>query len=387
MGYYDAPLPKEITELMFGQWLSVIQRRECVSIQSLPRFDRHYRVAQFVGMLDEETSKAVHYAPVLFQSLATEVWDEFVQKLNSLRHPTKYTVFLVMDAEWLLTAAPHLVSHLQEYVLRPYRNVSFLFFFERNLTHPIYNELTRQCPALLQNVITQSLYSQEAIDHFIQHMGMIYGVTFTKADRERVREMCGGYIWLTTEAIRNLHKCRALTFDHPEIKMRLKAIWDGFSNEEQGVLRTIVRNQKVEDERRHYLDYFQQTQLISEVQGKLRIVVPILAQYIQANDMDDLVLRLNEAGEIFSGATRVTALFTKKQQDFIRYLLAHKKEILTRETAARLLWGEAQEETYTDWGLDQAMKRLRMKISNLGGGPLIQTVKGRGYKYQQFYDA
>lgn len=382
MGLYDTPLPKETITFMFDQWLSVIQRRECASILSLPRFDRHYRVAQFIGMVDEESSKAVHYTPVLFQSFATEVWDEFVQKLNSLRHPTKYTVFFVLDAEWLLTAAPHMVSHLQEYILRPYRNVSFVFFFERNLTHPIYSELTRQCPALLQNVITQSLYSQEAIDHFIQHMGMMYGVTYSKADRERVWAMCGGYIWLTTEAIRNLHKCRALTFDHPEMKMRLKAIWDGFSNEEQGILRTIVRNQKVEDERRHYLDYFQQTQLISEVQGKLRIVVPILAEYIQANDMGDLVLRLDEAGEIFSGATRVTAIFTKKQQDLIRYLLAHNKEILSREAAARLLWGEAYEEKYSDWGLDQAMKRIRSKISSLGGGPLIRTVKGRGYMYR-----
>lgn len=381
MGLYDAPLPKETTAMMFGQWQSVIQRRECVSILSLPRFDRHYRAAQFVGMFDKETSKPVHCVPVSFQSFVTEIWNDFKKKLDALRHPTKYTVFLVLDAEWLLTAAPHLTTHFQEYVLRPYRNVSFLFFFEHNLT--LYNHLTHQCPALIQNVITQPLYSREAIDHFIQHMGKLYGATFTKSNRERVWEQCGGYIWLTTEAIRNLHKCGALTFDHPEMKIRLKAIWDGFSDEEQGVLRTIVRNQAVEDERRYCLEYFQQTQLISEVQGKLQIVVPILARYIQENDASELVLRLDKTGEIFSGATRVTAIFTKKQQDLIRYLLAHKKELIARETAVRLLWGEAYEETYSDWCLDQAMKRLRVKLSSLGvGGPLIRTVKGQGYMYQ-----
>lgn len=379
MGFYDAPLPKETIELMFGQWLSVIQRRECVSILSLPWFDRHYRAAQFVGMLDKERSKAVHYTPVSFQSFVSEVWDEFVKKLNTLRQPTKHTVFLVLDAEWLLTAAPHFVSHLQEYILQPNRNTSFFFFFERNLTHPIYSELTRQCPALIQNVITQPLYSREAIDHFIQHMGQLYGATFTKSNRERVWEQCGGYIWLTTEAIRNLHKKGALTFDHPEMKMRLKAIWDGFSDEEQGVLRTIVRRQAVEDERRHCLEYFQRTKLVSEMDGKLRIVVPILARYIQENDAGELVLRLDKTGEIFSGATRVTAIFTKKQQDLIRYLLAHKKEVIARETAARLLWGEAYEETYSDWALDQALRRLREKLRAMGMvKPFFQTVKGKG---------
>lgn len=381
MDLYDAPLPKETTGLMFGQWLSVIARRECASVVSLPRFDRHYRVTQFIGMLDEKTSKNVHCVPVSFQSFVTEIWDDFKKKLDALRHPTKYTVFLVLDAEWLLTAAPHLATHFQEYVLRPYRNVSFLFFFEHNLT--LYNHLTHQCPALIQNVITQPLYSREAIDHFIQHMGQLYGATFTKSNRERVWEQCGGYIWLTTEAIRNLHKKGTLTFDHAEMKMRLKAIWDGFSDEDQGVLRTIVRRQAVEDERRHCLEYFQRTKLVSEMDGKLRIVVPILARYIQENDASELVLRLDKTGEIVSGATRVTAIFTKKQQNLIRYLLAHKKEVIARETAARLLWGEAYEETYSDWGLDQAMKRLRMKLSSLGvGGPLIRTVKGRGYMYQ-----
>lgn len=179
MDYYDAPLPKEITKLMFGQWLSVIQRRECASILFLPCFDRYYRVTQFIGTLDEKTSKNIHCVTVSCQSFVTEIWDDFKKKLDALRHPTKYTVFLVLDAEWLLTAAPHFVSHLQEYILRPYRNASFIFFFERNLTHPIYSDLTRQCPALLQNVFMQSLYSHEAIDHFIQHMGKLYGATFT----------------------------------------------------------------------------------------------------------------------------------------------------------------------------------------------------------------
>lgn len=381
MNPYALPLPAETTEAMFAPWLSAIRRRECASILSLPRFDRHYRVAQFVEALDEEASKAVHCVPVSFQSFVTEIWDDFKKKLDALRHPTKYTVFLVLDAEWLLTAAPHLATHFQEYVLRPYRNVSFLFFFEHNLT--LYSHLTHQCLALIQNVITQPLYGREAIDHFIQHMGMVYGATFTKSNRERVWEQCGGYIWLTTEAIRNLHKKGALAFDHPEMKMRLKAIWDGFSDEEQGVLRTIVRRQAVEDEQRHCLEYFQRTKLVSEMDGKLRIVVPILARYIQENDASEPVLRLNEIGEIVSGATRVTAIFTKKQQNLIRYLLAHKKEVIARETAARLLWGEAHEETYSDWGLDQAMKRLRVKLSSLGvGGPLIRTVKGRGYMYQ-----
>lgn len=367
---------------MFAPWISALRRRECVSILSLPRFDRHYRVAQFVEMLDEETSKAVHYAPVSFQSFVSEIWDEFMQKLNFLRHPTKYTVFLVLDAEWLLTAAPHFVSHLQEYILRPYRNASFFFFFEKNLTHPIYSDLTRQCPALLQNVITQSLYSQEAIDHFIQHMGMVYSATFTKSDRKLVWEMCGGYIWLTTEAIRNFHKKGELTFNHPEMELRLKAVWNGFSDEEQLLFRRIVRKQYVRGDFEASRDFFLSTQLLTEQKGELFVSVPILEQFIHALDAHEFHIRIDRDNEIVCGSLRVSALFTPREQEVLRHLVRHKGEVVPRDTIAEFLWGNGWEDRSSDWGLDQAMKRLRVKLSSLGGGSLIRTVKGRGYMYQ-----
>lgn len=194
--------------------------------------------------------------------------------------------------------------------------------------------------------------------------------------------MCGGYIWLTTEAIRSFHKKGELTFDQPEMEFRLKAVWKGFSDEEQLLLRRIVRKQYRQGDFEASRDFFLSTQLLIELKGEFVVTVSVIEQFIGILDAHDFHIRIDRDNEIVCGSLRVTMLFTSREQEVLRHLVRHNGEVIPRDTIAEYLWGNGWEDRFSDWGLDQAMKRLRQKLLDVGiSRPVIKTIKGQGYMY------
>ena len=182
---YNIPLPVITTERIFDQWISVINRHECASIISLPKFDRNYRVTQFLAEKQKTLEFDTRCLAISFQSLVSEEASEFIPRLNRLKSDkATQTIFFVLDSEWLLSATPHLIFQLQQYVLQSNRSTSFIFFFELDLFSPLYSPYVMQAPSFVQNVLYQKLYSPEDIDHFLQHMAKLY--RFSLSEKERL---------------------------------------------------------------------------------------------------------------------------------------------------------------------------------------------------------
>lgn len=280
MALFRDPLPIATTQKMFDQWVSIVKRYECGSIICLPRSDRHYRIAQFLSGLSKELQNEIQWVSVSFQSFATENWDEFLKRLEENKKLQKRIVFLVKDADWLLTAAPHLIPNLQDYVLQPYRKTSFLFFFERNILDKNTAHIVSSFPSLFQNVLIQPLYQQPEILHFILHLEQLYVFSLNMNEREKIWQQTRGYIWLTTEAVRNAHATGKLSFDHPAMYFRLQAVWEGFNHQEQQLLLAIVRNSKIPIHSDETCSYLLQTGFIAKEGDTHVITVPILYRYI-----------------------------------------------------------------------------------------------------------
>ncbi len=381
MGLYDNPFPPETIQRMFGRWISIVKRRECASVILLPRSDRHYRIAQFLTYISKKHDGDTVWVSVSFQSFVTERWDEFINQLDAYRVQDKRIVFLVKDAEWLFTAAPHLITKLQEYVLQPYRQASFIFFFEKNIPDAGASDILSVCPALFQNMYVQSLYEKEEVFHYIQHLEGLYGFALTMEERSEIWNETRGYIWLTTEAVRHAHESNHISFDHPAMQFRLQAVWEGFTQKEQQVLRLVAQNGKISPELDEQRKFFLKTKLLSDKGETYVITVPIVSRFVKQVVHQSNQLTLDH-DSLFINHGRVDSLISVRERVFLVYMLQHKATTVSRDTVAEMLWGENWQEQYSDWALDQAIRRLRNRLEQFGlSKQLIQTVKGKGYRY------
>lgn len=371
MGQYGLPLPAATTNKMFSRWLSVIKRRECASVISLPKFDRIYRVNQFISWCDEQNLYSAELVPLSFQSLVTEVWPEFAAKLNKLVNRDKQTVFLVTDADWLLSAALHLVPQFAGYVLEHSRRVSFIFFFEHDILGSDYKSLFGAEPLFNQNLIYQPLYSRDDIFHFLHHMEQLYGTELNDVEREAIWQKCGGYIWLATEALRHRHETGTLDFTSLQMRRRLTSIWDGFSFQERSLLTDISLGKPISIDS---LTYFLETGLING-STQPTIKCDLLREYVVTQNQS-----LNKLGlqnkQITIGTVNVTEWFSEQERVILTFLLEHRGLIVKRSELAQATWGT---QDYSEWSFDQAISRLRKKITSLN--PTIQVpiaVRGHG---------
>jgi len=377
MGRYDAPFPNKRIDHMFSTWASFIERKECASLLSLPRFDRYYRIPQFINWYAKHGQPKTQCISLSFQGLVSEVWPEIKTKLDAYRDAASYTTFLVSDPEWLINNAPHIIPQLQQYVLDPYRSVSFLFFFERNIFDAAYYPLFKPYSLFLQNVWYQQLYEKADVQHYLHHLTNLYGTTIAEPIYEDIWKQCNGYIWLSTEYLRIVCEHKKFSIDLESMQLRLKAMWEGYSVGEQRVLKQIVRGLPIHDDAKTIIEYFQKTGLVSK---SMQLTVPLFAQYIVSVVMKETTLSEDTNGHVYIGPVCVDASLSPLERKLIHIFFAHKKEIVKRETIADALWGENSEESYSDWNLDQVVNRLRKRLRASGlMQDSIQTKKGIGY--------
>ena len=85
----------------------------------------------------------------------------------------------------------------------------------------------------------------------------------------------------------------------------------------------------------------------------------------------------------FSSSTRtedntVYESLIKSENIIFNLLLKNRGFIVEKETLGKALWGESNHDKYSDWAIDQTIKRLRTKLSKLNPDTKIETKRGRG---------
>jgi two-component system copper resistance phosphate regulon response regulator CusR len=73
-------------------------------------------------------------------------------------------------------------------------------------------------------------------------------------------------------------------------------------------------------------------------------------------------------------------LLTPREVDILEYLMRYQGQNVTREMLERDVWKQTRRFTSLDNVIDVQMMRLRRKIDPEGAEPLLQTVRGIGYR-------
>ena len=78
----------------------------------------------------------------------------------------------------------------------------------------------------------------------------------------------------------------------------------------------------------------------------------------------------------------IEGFFSRREKRIIKLFLENKEKTLSREGIALAIWSNNKENLYTDWALDQIIRRLRNKFVKLGlSRQLIRTIKNQGYLF------
>ncbi|SNR90037.1 response regulator transcription factor [Hymenobacter mucosus] len=72
---------------------------------------------------------------------------------------------------------------------------------------------------------------------------------------------------------------------------------------------------------------------------------------------------------------------TRKEFDLLLYLLSHPGRVLTKESIAEHVWGDAADAADSFDFLYTHLKNLRRKLQDKGAGDYIRSVYGVGYKF------
>lgn len=354
------PLLKESLDRMFTAWRKPIDRGENLLILSAPYRDRAYRIPEFVHWLGRGYGVSV----ISLEGDKIEDSDDWkaVVDQKELRRSERH-VCVVVDAEHLLTDRRHLLQGMSQWHLQT--SVSILLFSEQYPYDPVP-------PVLSQNRYFHKLYDDDDMRAFLSYLEMKFKTKISETVKTRIVECCGGHLWLAKEIVR--HQVSGESgdpFHHDELIWRVEQIYQGFLPREQEVLRAVNLKQSTDDKEAH--GFLEKTGVISD----RRIVIGFLEEYIKQRTLKNVSLRI-DMGRIKVGNVCIDEFLSPQEQKVIRLLLTPPGVTVPREAFGKAIWGE--EGDFTDWALDQAMKRLRQKLLKFGiPETYVQTVKGKGY--------
>lgn len=363
---------------LFHKWEGIIKRQESGSIINLSPRTQNYRVNQFL-----DTHQSKQYACAVFNcaiqtNTSKSELKEFLDRYNVPKK--KRLVVFVLNADLLLTEYRELLEEFDRYALE---NTQFtlLYFFQNNITYSWRVKDVAQFSSLLKNVYIEQLNSDKEVQYFTNKYAEWTHCPISSARRKLIINYCGGRLWLASEIIREYAKNKnsSITIS-AELERKIMVIWSEFLPIEQQVLKKIVFEIRItESEELEAFRYLRTIGVIIERGSMFKIRGYLLNQYIN-NNYNSVTSGLSLIGkDVFLNGVNISPIFSFRERILLKVFLLRKNELITREEVGTHLWNSTE---FTDWAVDQAMRRIRIKLTKAGmKNKVINSVRGRGYVF------
>lgn len=383
---FHPPFTQKTFEEIVFSWSNIINRSECGSILNLPKRDQLYRIKQlqdnqpiFKKYLRQFEKRQILYLDLFTQRIEDPIdLDAYIQHKRLTNK--KYLVFFILDADKLLTENINLLSYLDS-LHHQLPGLSVLYLFQKNITLPRFTRKLSSYTTLYQNIEIFHLFERHDTKEFIIQMEERFLIKFPPEIVENILTHCAGHLWLIKQACRHYAQTRdkKSLFDNEGMELRLKVLWSEFEPEERNVLEKIVqKNNLFSQEEQSIIGYFLKTRHLKKQGSDYHLLLPIFENYIKREIANKTKINLNEKKEILINGIIVNTVFSRRERRLVQYFLSRRGQLIPRQAIASILW----QENYTDWALDQAIKRLREKFLKLGfPEKLIKTKKNQGFVF------
>lgn len=383
-------LPEKAFEALVAPWLKTISKNESASILNLSQRNQLYRIHQLLENKELIKKYVGQKTPIQTEiinlmSLSIERPEELRQYLNKKCSRKVKHVFFILDADRLIEEKNELLGVLNAL---PYekKNTSLLFFFSKNILLPrLVNKLTKYA-TVFQNTIIVPYYLKDDIAHYLDYEADLYHIKLPSRIKERILQQCGARMWLVKQAIRYYVSIgdEKKLFDHDDMRLRLKTIFNEFEEEEQELLKKIVNKSFIfTNEEKEIVNYFLKTRFLTVLGKKYKISIPLLERYIKNEVSSRFKFDVTQNNEVRINNVVIQGTFSRSQKRLLSFLINNPDRLISRDEVAGLLWSKSDNQ-YTDWALDMAINRIRHKLVMLGlNRGLITTMRGKGFIFSK----
>lgn len=361
------PISEETFSKFNGFINDVISRNETGSVIGLSQREQLFRVTQFLNRNNRPKKNRIKVVDL--NSYLLEDSEDFkLQDLNL----NETNIFLLVGADCLLKEKLSFLSFFND-LTKKNTPPSLIFFFRQNITYPWTLEKLSPYQYLLQNLYYYPAYKEKDQKQFLYYLEQKFKITIPTKVKNMICDECGGNFWLIKEAVRYFAKTKDSKgiFDHEEMNFRLQVLYNELEDKEKEAIKKIVREEQfLTDEDRIVADYFK----------KMNFSFPILNKFIAKQIAKEKTITLNKDKRIVVNSVVVDHFFSRKERAALRYFLSQKQKIISRDEIAAAVWGE--DNSYSDWALDQFIRRLRNKYKKIGlKDDLVKTVKIKGFLF------
>jgi len=378
-------LTPETFEKVFSEWIAIANRRDCGSILHLPKRDQLYRVNAFIQSekILRKCLKNYQKTQIISLDLTSQPIDdleELEQFIETKIEPkSKKIILLILDADKLIDEKTSLLSSLNS-LYHQIPTLSILYFFGSNITYPKLAKRLSAYTTLYQNIQIFPYLSKIDSDFFIRYLGKKLSLNLSEPIIKEIIEKCGGIAWLIKEVVRQYSKTKSPKhiFDHDELKTKITILIDEFTIDEKRVLEKIIKKNFVFSlEEEKIIRYFLQSNTLIRLNGKLCFSSSLLEKNFREQLSEKLIIEVINGRDIFVNGVIMNSYFSKREKRLLIYFVNNKGLPISRDITSKTIWGE---ESFTDWALDQFMKRLRNKLASLGFEKnFIKTIKNQGF--------
>lgn len=380
--------PEKTTAGYFSPWIKAINSRECISVLNMPKRDQLYRVNELLKR--QSFKEKTQFIILDLKGQIIEDSSDLESYLNRhVRINSERIALLILDADQLLDEKTALLSCLDKLYFDR-KNFSLIYLFQKNITASTIIKKLSLYTSLFQNISVFSYFNLDEMEHFIKFLSANFNVKIPEELESLIIKKCGGAPWLIKEAVRYYSHTQDENniFNHDSMKLKLKILYQELSSEEKIVLDKIIKNEgDFSPNENETINYLLKTELLIKNKKYLEISIPVLKDFIRETVNSKTQLNLNNSDQLLLNGVIIEGFFSRREKRVLKLFLKNKGRVLDRETIALAVWLNNKDKFYTDWALDQLIRRLRNKFAKLGlNRQLIKTLKNQGYLFVDKYD-
>lgn len=375
--------PEKTIAGYFLPWINAINSRECISVLNMPKRDQLYRVNE----LSKRQSFIEKTQFIILDLKGQIIEDAFDLESYLNRHVRinyERIALLILDADQLLDEKTALLSCLDKLYFDR-KNFSLIYLFQKNITASTIIKKLSIYTSFFQNISVFSYFNSDEMEHFVKFLSTSFNVKIPEELKFQVIRKCGGSPWLIKEAVRYYSQTQDENniFKHDSMKLKLKILYQELSSEERMVLDKIIKNEDdFSPNENETINYLLKTKLLIKNKKYLEISIPVLKDFIRETINSKTQLNLSNSGQLLLNGVIIEGFFSRREKRIIKLFTESKRKVVNREKIASIVWLNNKDDIYTDWALDQLIRRLRNKFVKLGlSRELIKTIKNQGYLF------
>ena len=269
------------------------------------------------------------------------------------------------------------VSTLARYrsLAAPMINFNFCLPFERT-KDDVSKNLGELGQAALQNWWFLPLYDEESSRVVVTNWEKEGLGKLSEEEIGKVLIASGGHPGIMRFFLRGKVEVSNEAWQDPGLKLLFDGFWESLGDQSRLWLLNFVGGKQEGDPTEFLLG----TGMVRHISDDFVIFSPVFGSYLEGLRKVAVPQVTEINGKLTVGSRPIDQFLSDQEAAVLGLLWQKRGEPVSREEISEAIWGKSAEEKYSDWAINQLVRRLRVKIGDVGEERrLIETRREKGF--------